>query len=87
MELRLSRMLRSKESTIVKTATMANIPTVTPNKDKVVRVILDFKACQANRKLSYIWRKNFIPDAIGYVGPVKELKRYNDCRSMKNNLG
>jgi hypothetical protein len=53
-------MLLSSESTIVKTATIAKMPTVTPKSDKMVRVMLDFNAPQANLKLSNTCRKNFI---------------------------
>src|SRR5690606_6022743 len=56
ISLRLSFIFFSRESTTVKTATMAKIPTVTPNKERVVRRIFDFNACQAKRKLSIICR-------------------------------
>jgi hypothetical protein len=47
-------MFFSKESTIVKTDMMANIPTVTPSKESVVRSKFIFSAFHANRKLSSI---------------------------------
>jgi hypothetical protein len=42
----------SKESTKVNTAMMAKIPMVTPKRERMVRVRLDFKAVMANLKLS-----------------------------------
>jgi hypothetical protein len=51
-KLRLSLMFFSRESTRVSTVIMAKIPIVTPSKDKIVRRRFDFKARQANLKLS-----------------------------------
>src|SRR5689334_20349783 len=59
-KLKLSLMFFSKESTKVSTAIMAKMPTVTPNSERTVRRMLDFRALPANRKLSKIWRKVFI---------------------------
>jgi hypothetical protein len=42
----------SNESTKVNTAMMAKIPMVTPRRERIVRVRLDFKAVMANLKLS-----------------------------------
>ena len=47
-------MLRSNESTSVKTEIIAKIPTVTPKIDSVVLRIFIFNAFQAKRKLSMI---------------------------------
>jgi len=55
---------------------MAKIPTVTPKRDKVVRVILDCSACQAKRKLSYICRKNFIIASLSrFLTPCFEFQK------------
>lgn len=53
-KLKLDLMFFSKESTNVKTAMMAKIPTVTPNNERIVRVRLAFRACMANLRLSQI---------------------------------
>jgi hypothetical protein len=47
-------MFFSSESTSVNTAMMAKMPTVTPKRDKMVRVRLDFNAEIAKRKLSQV---------------------------------
>jgi hypothetical protein len=66
MELKLFLMLASKESTMVYTPIIEKMPMVTPNNDKTVRNKLDFKACQANLKLSNVSFKNSIPEFYIY---------------------
>ena len=55
----------SKESTRVNTAMMAKIPTVTPKRDKMVRVRFDLRAVTANLKLSQVSWKNSIRSIVG----------------------
>ena len=50
-------MLASNESTTVKTAMMAKMPTVTPSSDRMVRNKLALRASQAKRKLSKARRR------------------------------
>jgi len=44
---------------------MAKIPTVTPNKDNMVRVRFDFRAEIANRKLSQVSLKKSMISIVG----------------------
>jgi hypothetical protein len=45
-------MVRPRESTTVKTETMAKIPIVIPRRDKIVRSLLEIRECTANATLS-----------------------------------